>query len=125
MVLGENATQFEAAMFAVAFVAFACFALSPGKLPPVAILLSAIGGFLIGYVSIPDPGPTQGRAITMAGSLVGANVGLLYIYAVILMVKERYTWQWVGVAFRVVAAWLGAISLLMLALQFAPSNTVL
>lgn len=125
VILGDRSAQVEAAMFALAFVAFAWSALGPGKLPPVAIVLAAIGGFLIGLVSIPDSGLTRDRLVTMAGSLVGANVGLLYIYVTILSVRERYTWGWVGIALRVVAAWLGAISLLMLALHFAPGDAAL
>ena len=57
--------------------------------------------------------------------MVGANVGLLYVYGMILFVRERYTWEWVGIALRVAAAWLGAISLLMLALRFAPGDATL
>ncbi len=120
--LGPGSNQLEAAMFALAFFACAWSALIPGKLLPIAVMLPVIGGLLIGMVSVPDPGPTTDRVITMTGSMLGANIGLLYIWGIIIVVKERYTWKWVEIAFRVVAAWLGAISLLMLALQFAASD---
>lgn len=125
VILGDSSAQIEAAMFALAFITFAWSALGPGKLLPVAIALAAIGGFLIGLASITDPGPTRDQVITMAGSLVGANVGLLYVYGIMLFVRERFTGTWVGITIRVVAAWLGAISLLMLALRFVPGDAAL
>lgn len=55
----------------------------------------------------------------MTGSFVGANIGLLYVAGAVIFAKDRFTQQWVQLAFRVVSAWLGAIALVMLALQFA------
>ena len=120
--LGSASMDLEQVMFAVAFVACAFAALAAGKLAPAVIGLTAVSGFLIGSASIPDAGPARDRLFTMSGSMVGANVGLLYIFGLVNVVRERYTWPWVGIAFRVAAAWLGAIALLMLALGFAPGE---
>jgi hydrogenase/urease accessory protein HupE len=121
--LVSGSLPIEAMMFAVAFLASTSFALRPGYLLPLAIGLVAVGGVLIGTVSVPDPGPIRDRVITMTGSIIGANIGLLYVFGLILFVREHYSWNWVGIALRVLAAWLGAISLVMLALQYAVSNT--
>ena len=125
MYLGIQSAQIDAVILATAFVACSWSALGPGKILPLAIVLVFIGGILIGMVSVPDPGPTRDRMVTMIGSFAGANIGLLYIGGMIQLLRERYTWGWVGIAFRIVAAWLGAISLIMLALKFAPSDVVL
>jgi len=116
---GGGFEALDATMFAAAFLAGALAALVPGKLLPITIVLVIVAGFQIGAASIPDPGPTRDRVITMTGSMVGANVGLVYILGTVLFVRERYPWRWVEIALRVMAAWLGAISLLMFALRFA------
>ena len=117
--MGSAEWNFKTPMFVVAFLACALAALLPGKLQPVAIALCAIAGFLVGSTSIPDAGPVRDRVATMSGSMVGANVGLLYLFGVALVINERFTWPWVRVAFRIAAAWLGAIALVMLALAYA------
>lgn len=106
-------------LYAAALVACALAALWPRPFLPVVLAMILLAGFLIGQVSIPDPGPTRDRIITMTGSYVGANIGLLWLTAGAISIKERFTQDWVKIAFRIVAAWLGAISLVMLALQFA------
>ncbi|MGI9366059.1 MAG: hypothetical protein ACR2O8_12805 [Rhizobiaceae bacterium] len=106
-------------LYASAVVVSALAALWPRPLIPVVLVMIFLAGFLIGQVSIPDPGPTRDRIVTMGGSYAGASIGLLWLTAGALSIKERCTQDWVQVAFRVVAAWMGAISLVMLALQFA------
>lgn len=117
--LGPHFDDVDPVLFAMASVAGAMAALAPGKLVPVTVILAAVGGYLIGEISIPDDGPTNDRVITMSGAIVGANVGLLYLFGVNNVIRERYTWGWVGIAFRVLAAWLGAVALLMFALGYA------
>ena len=114
--LGSADWDLDPMLFGLATAACAFAALLPGKLTPLAVAMAAVGGVLIGAVSIPDDGPTRDRIITMSGSVIGANLGLLYIFGIIHFVRERYTWPWVDIAFRVAAAWLGAIALLMLTL---------
>jgi hydrogenase/urease accessory protein HupE len=109
----------DVALFASAALVGAMAAIWPKTYLPVALAVVAVGGFLIGQVSIPDPGPMRDRIITMAGSFVGANIGLLYVAGGAIFLKERFNQHWVEVAFRVVSAWLGAVALVMLALQLA------
>ncbi len=122
LVLAFGFEELDAKMFAIAFAACSTAALLPQKLLPFAIALVCVGAFLIGDASVPEPGPLRDRLFTMSGSLVGANVGLLYLLGGSLWVRERFKKPWVGIAFRVAAAWLGAVSSLMLALGFAGAN---
>jgi hypothetical protein len=122
ILIGLIPADLDTALFATAFLAAAAAALAPGRLLPVAVALALVGGVLIGLASVPDPGPTRDRVITMMGSFVGANLGLLYLFGFGMIVRERYTQPWVAIAFRVAAAWVGAISLLMLALRLAPGE---
>lgn len=114
---GSADLDVDVALFATAFVACGVAALGWGKFLPVALVVAATGGFLIGSASITDAGPLRDRIFTMSGSMVGATIGLLYIFAGVHILKERFTWAWVAIAFRVAAAWIGAISLVMLALS--------
>ncbi|MBO9410985.1 MULTISPECIES: HupE/UreJ family protein [unclassified Ruegeria] len=109
----------DAKMFSIAFAACSTAALFQGKLLPVAIALVCIGAFLIGDASVPEAGPVRDRVFTMSGSMVGANVGFLYLLGGSLWIRERFSKPWVAIAFRVAAAWLGAVSLLMLALRLS------
>ncbi|MEM1050059.1 MAG: HupE/UreJ family protein [Pseudomonadota bacterium] len=118
LIFGPGILDLDPLLFAMAFATCALAALAPNKLAPLAITLLGIGGYLIGKASIPDDGPMRDRLFTMSGSIVGANLGLLYLYGFNTIVRERYTWDGVGIAFRVIAAWVGAIALLMLALGF-------
>ncbi len=113
----------DTAMFGVAMAVCALAALWPGTPLPLALAMIAVGGLFMGQVSIPDPGPERDRIITMSGSFVGANIGLLYVAGGVFFLKERYPQQWLQIGFRVAAAWLGAISLVMLALSFATDGT--
>ncbi|WP_223421424.1 hypothetical protein [Tateyamaria pelophila] len=119
LIAGFGTAEIDATMFAAAFVACAFAALLPGKTALAALGVVAFGGLLIGAASIPDDGPMRDRMFTMSGSLVGANVGLLYLFGINHWIRELYTWAWVPIAFRVAAAWVGAIALVMLALSFA------
>ncbi len=116
LILGPQVANLDQVLFAMAFATGVLAALAPGRLVPLTILLASIGGYLIGEVSIPDDGPMRDRLITMSGSIVGANLGLLYLFGIIHVMRERYKWPWLGTAFRVAAAWLGAVALMMLAL---------
>lgn len=116
LLLGPRIAELDPPMFAMAFACSALAALVPDKLVPLAVVFAGIGGYLIGEVSIPDEGPARDRIITMSGSVIGANLGLLYLFGVSYIIRERYKWAWVEIAFRVIAAWLGAVALLMFAL---------
>lgn len=119
---GAFLQELDPLLYAVAVTACALAALVPGILRPLALVVTAGGAFLIGAASIPDAGPASDRVITMAGSLAGANIGLLYLFGFRDFLRRRYDLAWVGIAFRIAAAWLGAISLVMLALGYAASG---
>lgn len=117
-------SNLDPALFSVALGACVLAALMPGRLAYLALMGAVAGGFLIGDASIPDDGPMQDRLFTMSGSIVGANLALLYVFGATQWINERYRHPSVGIVFRVAAAWAGAISLLMLALGIssAPGN---
>ncbi|WP_415184064.1 hypothetical protein [Phaeovulum sp.] len=123
MVVGMTTTRFfgqlDMAMFAIAFVACSLSALATGRLLPAVVAVAAVGGVYMGVASLADPGPIRDRMITTLGAFVGANIGLFLISGIPTLIQERYTWNWVPVAFRIAGAWIGAVSLLMLALFFA------
>jgi hydrogenase/urease accessory protein HupE len=125
LLIGPWLNRPDTVLFASAVLVCAMAAIWPKTYLPVALAVVAVGGFLIGQVSIPDPGPMRDRVITMAGSFVGANVGLLYIAGGAIFLKDRFKQHWVEVAFRVVSAWLGAIALVMLALQLASDDATI
>jgi hydrogenase/urease accessory protein HupE len=125
LLVGPSLDKPDVALFAVAALVCAMAAIWPRTYLPVALVVIAVGGFLIGQVSVTDPGPTRDRVITMTGSFVGANVGLLYVTGAVIFLKDRFAQRWVEVAFRVVSAWLGAIALVMLALQFASDGAAI
>jgi nitrate reductase gamma subunit len=104
--------------------AAALAALWPGAPSLLALFLLSAGGFLMGQASIPDPGPTSDRIITMAGSFIGAAMGLTYLAGGMLYLRRRFSQHWVRIALRAVAAWIAAIALLMLALASVTAEGV-
>lgn len=118
---GQPPAWLDTAMYAAAALVCALAALLPGRVLPGATLLTALCGLLIGMASVPDPGPARDMAFTMSGALFGANLGLLYIWGGTLFLKERIPQDWLAIGLRILAAWIGAIALLMLALAYAPA----
>ncbi len=119
--IGPYAGLTDVALYALAIVVSALAAVSHKRLFPLAVLCVAIGGYLIGTVSVPDGGLLRDRVIVMSGSFLGANLSLLYISGLIYLVNERVSWDWTPIAFRVAAAWIAAVSAIMLAMEFVPS----
>lgn len=107
-------------LFGLAALAAAGAALAPGRALPLAALLSLGAGALLGWASLPDAGPPRDRAFTMAGSVTGAALGLLYVAGGLDLLRDRLRAPWLAIALRVLAAWIAAIALLMLALSLAP-----
>ena len=89
IVLGASLLRFDAALLATATVAGALAAFAPSRQWVVCLVLAVIGGFYVGAVSIPDPGPVRDRIITVSGSFVGANLALLYVFGAIVYAKEK------------------------------------
>lgn len=115
----------DAALLATAIAAAGMAALLPGQLLPLAVAIAALGGVLTGMASVPEPGPARDRIITMSGSFVGANLGLLYCMGLLTALTERYRAAWIAIGLRIAAAWTVAVSMLMLALLLAPASAAL
>jgi hydrogenase/urease accessory protein HupE len=109
-------------LFGFATLAAALAALAPGRALPLAALLSLGAGTLVGWASLPDAGLPRDRAFTMAGSVTGAALGLLYLAGGLDLLRDRLRAPWLAIALRVLAAWIAAIAFLMLALHLAPSQ---
>lgn len=124
LLAGPVLAGLDVPLFSVAFVAAVAAASLPGQGAPVAFVLLALGGGLIGQASIPDAGPLQDRIFTMVGSLTGASLGVAYIVGLIVVLRERVRAPWVPIGMRVAAAWVAAIALVMMALSFAPVPAV-
>ena len=108
----------EIALLLIATLAATLSAIRPERLYLLSIFLSGIGGFLLGLLSTPDPGPIRSTIITLAGSLVGACIALFYLLGLVSWFQQRFTQQWAQIGMRIVAAWLAAISVLMASLAF-------
>ena len=85
---------------------------------PVAVLVSATIGFLMGQVSLSDHGPLAAMAFTTAGAVLGAHMLFFVLTAGLFMLKNKVKLSWIPIAFRVAGSWLSAISLLLAALAF-------
>jgi hypothetical protein len=97
-------------------------ALAPGRLPRAALLVVAgAAGLLLGWASLPDPGPPRDRLFTMSGSVLGVALAMLYVSGGSDLLRERVAHPAVAVALRVAAAWVGAIAILALALSASPA----
>lgn len=72
-------------------------------------------GVLAGIVNAPGPAPAWHVAATMAGSLFGAMV-LVSLVALLVARLARVQRFWIGIALRIVSAWLAAIAGIALAL---------
>ena len=122
--LWTGAAMPDMAAFAVATLASTLAALAAGRFFPAMVALVILGGLVVGAISVPEGGLFRDRLITMAGSFIGANLLLLYISGLVIIVRERVSRPWIPIAFRVAAAWVAAISAMMLAIYFAPDPSV-
>jgi hydrogenase/urease accessory protein HupE len=108
-------------LFGLATLAATFAALAPGRALPLVVLLSLGAGAVLGWASLPDAGPSRDRAFTMAGAATGAALGLLYLAGCIDLLRDRIRASALCIALRVLAAWIAAITLLMLALHLGQS----
>lgn len=87
------------------------------KLPREVIGVVALAaGLLIGLDSLPDAGSPRELALTLLGTGLGA--GFLLVHEVALTEFLQRPWQRIGV--RILGSWVGAISIMVLALAVAP-----
>lgn len=110
--------------YTVAIATSALAAASANRFFPAAVVCVAITGLLLGAMSVPDGGLWWDRFVTMSGSLAGLNILMLYLSGFVVVLNERFQWAMLLVAFRIAAAWIAAVSSMMLAIQFAPASSV-
>jgi hypothetical protein len=91
---------------------------------PIAVLRGSavFAGLLLGVASEPDPGPLAAMQFTAAGAIVGANLAVGYIIFALTELQMRVTWAWIPIGVRVVASWIAAVSMLLLALVFRTTS---
>ncbi|MEQ9694577.1 HupE/UreJ family protein [Shimia sp. SDUM112013] len=116
VIFGSADSTLDPTLFGATVLICSFTALLPGRLLPAALVLVGGAGLLIGSASIPDDGPTRDRLFTTSGSIVGASLGLLYLFGILYYIRKRAQAAWLGIVVRVVAAWIGAVAMLMLAL---------
>ena len=118
IVLGTGLAHTDTVLLVAALLASLWAAALPGRFAPAAFALVAVGGIYLGSISIPDPGPLQARIVTVSGSFVGLNVGLLYIAGGVLMAKEKLPQARVALGCRIAALVLGCITAFVLLQSF-------
>ena len=104
---------------ATAAATLAALAARP-PLPLAAPLALAAGGAL-GLISVPDPGPPRAVAFTLLGALAGAALLALYGAGGFGWLRARFPARWMEIGQRILAAWVAAVAILLLALAVAPS----
>lgn len=125
ILLGQMGLPIETAdlgLLALAVVTGTLAALWPAAPLVLGVAAAAVAGILIGLASTPDPGALRATVITLAGSLVGAVLALLYAAGGFGWLHERATMAWARIGFRITAAWTAAIAALLLALRFSASG---
>ena len=113
--VGMQGTE-NAWLLAICLIAALLAALLPNGLFLPWLVLTGGAGLLVGVLSTPDPGHWRATLISLVGSFVGANLALLFSTGGVGWLTERFTQHWVRIGFRIIAAWIAAISFLMLAL---------
>ncbi|WP_306147199.1 MULTISPECIES: hypothetical protein [unclassified Roseibium] len=113
----------DALAYTVAIATSALAAASANRIFPAAAICVAIAGLLLGTMSVPDGGLWWDSFVTMTGSLAGLNILMLYLSGCVVVLNERVQWAMLPVAFRIAAAWIAAVSSMMLAIQFAPDSS--
>lgn len=121
MSLGPVAVDVPLWLLALACGAASWAALLPGRGRGLAAGFAALAGIGLGLASVPEAGPSTDRMITMAGSFAGVMLATFYLSGGIDLLRDRVRLAWLPIALRVVAAWVAALSVLMLA--FALSGT--
>jgi hydrogenase/urease accessory protein HupE len=112
-----GASSQELPIAIVAVLAATLAALVPGRPRAGVIAVAAVAGALIGVLSTPDPGPFRAVLFTGLGAVAGACLAVLYAGVGLVLLLERFRAEWVRIGARVLAAWVAAVSLLMLALM--------
>jgi hydrogenase/urease accessory protein HupE len=107
----------ERALLVIALAASSLAAIAPASVIVPVTMVAGAGGLFLGMVSTPDPGPLGAMIITIAGTFVGANLAFFYASGGIGWLRDRFDKPWALIGLRIIAAWIAAISCLMLALN--------
>ena len=107
----------ELPLLAVAVISGLWAALSAPLPWQAAAFLGIVTGYLLGVFIAPGPASWATQAYAIAGGMAAAVLGIICVFAVVMVVRERWMVPWVAIGFRVVASWLAAISALVAALS--------
>jgi hydrogenase/urease accessory protein HupE len=107
----------ERALIAIALAGSLLAAIAPAWVIIPGTLLASAGGLFLGMVSTPEPGALGATIITITGTYIGANLALFYASGGIGWLRTRFNKPWAVIGFRIIAAWVAAISCLMFALN--------
>lgn len=117
--LGYVLAQASLWLLSIGFVSAAVTAIYPSGIFALSVLLSSLCGLFIGASSAPASGPLRDMVITALGSLIGANIALLFVGSGVNWLREHLVGEWSLVALRILAAWIATISISMMALALA------
>ena len=120
LVLGGDAAASAPSLYAFSAAVGVAAAITPGRSIATVVVAAGAAGLLLGFASLPDPGPPLDRFVTMAGSIIGVLLLILYLAGALDLLRERIDSPVVRIGLRVVAAWIAAIAVLMLALVLSP-----
>jgi hydrogenase/urease accessory protein HupE len=109
----------EPALLVIALAASSLAAMAPVWAIVPGTMAAAVGGLFLGIVSTPDPGPLRAMIVTITGAYIGQNLALFYATGGIGWLRDRFNKPWALIGLRIIAAWIAAISCLMLALTVA------
>jgi HupE / UreJ protein len=91
-----------------------------GALPlpnPAAAVIGALSGYFFGVFIAPEVASWSTQAYAIAGGLIAANFAFLFIVSAIDTIRTQWQMPWVTVGLRVIASWIAAIAVLMVALS--------
>lgn len=112
----------DVALLGSAALAAALAAAAGDRATALALPLLALSGLAVGAGALPEPGPVRDVVITAAGTVVGANLGLLVIGGAIDWLRERHDGPVLRIGIRVAASWLAAVALMILAFVLRPGG---
>lgn len=122
MILGQRGIDSTVWLLGLATGSAVWAALFPSRGLKAAVILTIGTGLGIGVASVPEAGPPLDRGVTMAGSFFGALLATLYLTGVQEYLRNRFHFPWLIIGFRVLAAWVAAISIILLAFIAAGPN---
>jgi hydrogenase/urease accessory protein HupE len=114
---GYGHSRAERALLVTALAASSLATITPAWFIVPGTLLAGAGGLFLGIASTPDPGPLGAMIVTITGTYLGVNLAFFYASGGIGWLRDRFNNAWAHIGLRIIAAWIAAISCLMLALN--------